>query len=69
MCQYNQDGLLEEDIDAPVNPENAFADVLDSSNGYNRKYFYNSQKLIETENLYLCGELCMVYKYTYTFWE
>ena len=68
IFKYNSDGLLVEDIDHPVDPNNAFADVIGSSNGYNRKYIYNSDKLIETENFYLCGELIMVYRYSYSCW-
>jgi len=68
ILKYNSDGLLVEDIDHALDPDNAFADIIDSSNGYNRKYVYNSDKLIETENLYLCGELIMVYRYSYLYW-
>ena len=34
---------------------------------YGHNYFYNFDKLIEKDNLYLCGEPIMVYKYTYSY--
>jgi hypothetical protein len=69
IFKYNDEGLLIEDIDHPVDPNNAYADVIGSSNSYSHKYFYNFNKLKETENLYLCGELIMAYKYSYNFWQ
>lgn len=69
IFKYNDEGLLIEDIDHPADPNNAFADVIGSTNGYSHKFFYNVNKLKETENLYLCGELIMVYKYSYNFWQ
>lgn len=68
VLKYDNQGLLTEDIDFPNEPNNAFADVLDSSNGYNHKYFYNTDNQLEVENLYLCGELIMVYESTYVHW-
>lgn len=68
ILKYNEKHLLVEDIDHLVDPLNAHADILESSNGYNRKYFYNSADRVEIENLYLCGELVMTYKYNYIFW-
>lgn len=68
VLKYNEHGLLIEDIDYPVDPNNASADTIDASSGYSRKYFYTSDNLMEQENLYLCGELIMIYKYNYIFW-
>ncbi len=60
VFKYDADGLLIEEIDHPVDP--------DIPSGYSSKYFYNSQKLKDSKNLYLCGELIMVYHYKYVFW-
>jgi hypothetical protein len=68
VLKYNQDGLLAEYIDYPIDPENAFADLKDASNGFSHKYSYTQDRLMETDSLYLCGELIMTYKYTYQFW-
>lgn len=68
--RYDSDGFLIEEITHAIvdDIEKAFADVPDASNGFSSKYFYNSEKLLDTHNLYLCGRLIMVYKYQYSFW-
>lgn len=69
VYKYDSEGLLIEEVGHPVDPDKAFADVKGGSSGYSNKYFYNKDKLLETHNLYLCGELIMVYKYSYEFWQ
>lgn len=69
VFKYNINGLLVEDIDHAIDPESAPVDVINSSEGYKRKYSYNSNKLVEIENLYLYGEPIMVYRYSYFYWD
>lgn len=68
IIRYNKQGLMEEFIDYPDDSNNAFADLKEASGGFSHKYSYTSDLLMETDNLYLCGELIMIYKYSYQFW-
>lgn len=68
IFRYNTEGLLIETVDYPLDENKAYADVEGTYTGYAHKYYYNSHKLKETDNLYHFGELVMVYKYTYEFW-
>jgi hypothetical protein len=67
VIRYNKEGLMEDFIDYPDDPNNAFADLKGASGGFSHKYTYQPNGLLEMDNLYLCGELIMTYKYSYQF--
>ena len=69
VYKYNSEGLLIEEIEAPKDRYNAYADRPNSCSGYSHKYFYDINKLMEADHLYLTGNLIMVYRYYYWFWE
>lgn len=68
VLKYNNNDMLLETIEHPVDAENAFADLKDGSSGYSHKYSYVNDNLVDTDFFYLCGELIMSYKYSYKFW-
>lgn len=68
VLKYNAEGLLVEYVDNPIDPENAFADLKDTYNGFAHKYLYTDDKFLDTDELYQYGKYIMSYKYSYEFW-
>lgn len=68
VLKYNNLGLLSEVVEHPRDPNNAHADLKGASAGWNHKYFYRQDKLLEIDEIYQCGKHKRTHEYTYEFW-
>ena len=68
VLKYNNEGLLSEIVEHPRDPNKAFADLKGGSSGWNRKYLYRQDKLLELDEVYQCGIHKRTHKYNYEFW-
>lgn len=68
VLKYNNLGLLSEIVEHPRDPNKAFADLKGGSSGWNHRYYYRQDKLLDIDDIYQCGIHKRSHKYTYEFW-